>query len=105
MNNPSLMSRVEENTQRFRNAMTSAGFVMSGDNHPIAPVMLGDAKLASTFADKMLGRGIYVIGFSYPVVPKGKARIRVQLSALHTREDIDRTVEAFIEIGRGLNVI
>lgn len=105
MNNPSLMSRVEENTQRFRKAMKSAGFTISGDNHPIAPVMLGDAKLASTFADKMLERGIYVIGFSYPVVPKGKARIRVQLSAVHTPEDIDRTVNAFVEIGKELNVI
>ncbi|KAH0539475.1 2-amino-3-ketobutyrate coenzyme A ligase, mitochondrial [Cotesia glomerata] len=105
MNNPSLMSRVEENTQRFRKAMKSAGFTINGDNHPIAPVMLGDAKLASTFADKMLERGIYVIGFSYPVVPKGKARIRVQLSAVHTPEDIDRTVNAFVEIGKELNVI
>ncbi|XP_034936628.1 2-amino-3-ketobutyrate coenzyme A ligase, mitochondrial [Chelonus insularis] len=105
MSDPSLMNRVEENTQRFRKAMTAAGFTISGDNHPISPVMLGDAKLASTFADKMLERGIYVIGFSYPVVPKGKARIRVQLSAVHTSEDIDRTVNAFVDIGKELGVI
>ena len=67
--------------------------------------MLGDAKLASDFASDMLDRGIYVIGFSFPVVPKGQARIRVQLSAAHTFEDIDRTVEAFIEVGKARNVI
>ena len=107
--------------------MTSAGFTISGDDHPISPVMLGDAQLASDMADDMLSkfpfkkkkkmylffkitwtfseRGIFVIGFSYPVVPKGKARIRVQISAAHTTEDIDRTVEAFIEVGRARNVI
>ncbi|KAK0086457.1 hypothetical protein PV325_003171 [Microctonus aethiopoides] len=105
MSDPSVMNRVDENTKRFRDPMTAAGFVIGGDNHPICPVMLGDAKLASQFADKMLERGIYVIGFSYPVVPKGKARIRVQLSAVHTPEDIDRTVNAFVEIGKELNVI
>ncbi|GFR75739.1 8-amino-7-oxononanoate synthase [Elysia marginata] len=67
--------------------------------------MLGDARLASSFADQMLERGIYVIGFSYPVVPKGKARIRVQLSASHSIQDVDRAVDAFIEIGRSLKVI
>ncbi|XP_015126570.1 2-amino-3-ketobutyrate coenzyme A ligase, mitochondrial [Diachasma alloeum] len=105
MNNSELLDQLKENTQRFRSAMTAAGFVISGENHPISPVMIGDAKLASDFADKMLERGIYVIGFSYPVVPKGKARIRVQLSAVHTREDIDRAVNAFTEIGKELNVI
>ncbi|KAL2101055.1 hypothetical protein ACEWY4_002816 [Coilia grayii] len=92
-------------TMRFRNAMTKAGFTISGAAHPICPVMLGDARLASLMADDMLKLGVYVIGFSYPVVPKGKARIRVQISAAHTDEDIDRTVEAFIQTGRKHGVI
>ncbi|NXV88826.1 KBL protein, partial [Calonectris borealis] len=87
-------------TQRFRSKMTAAGFTISGKDHPICPVMLGDARLASVMAEDMLNRGIYVIGFSYPVVPKGKARIRVQISAVHSDEDIDRCVEAFTEVGR-----
>ncbi|XP_020643361.3 2-amino-3-ketobutyrate coenzyme A ligase, mitochondrial [Pogona vitticeps] len=87
-------------TAQFRSKMAAAGFTISGNNHPICPVMLGDARLASVMADDMLKRGIYVIGFSYPVVPKGKARIRVQISAVHTEEDIDRCVEAFTEVGR-----
>ncbi|KAL6445623.1 hypothetical protein ACFW04_000859 [Cataglyphis niger] len=93
------------NTKHFRNAMTKAGFIISGDNHPICPVMLGDAKLATTFADKMMEKGIYVIGFSYPVVPKDKARIRVQISAAHSIEDIDCAINAFIQIGKELAVI
>ncbi|XP_053688413.1 2-amino-3-ketobutyrate coenzyme A ligase, mitochondrial [Sabethes cyaneus] len=100
-----LTARVQSNTRRFRAAMTKAGFTISGMDHPISPVMLGDARLASVFADEMLKRGIYVIGFSYPVVPKGKARIRVQLSAAHTDEEIDRAVAAFIEVGKQLSVI
>ncbi|KFQ33296.1 hypothetical protein N332_08944, partial [Mesitornis unicolor] len=87
-------------TQRFRSKMTAAGFTISGNDHPICPVMLGDARLAAVMAEDMLNRGIYVIGFSYPVVPKGKARIRVQISAVHSDEDIDRCVEAFTEVGR-----
>ncbi|XP_060632999.2 2-amino-3-ketobutyrate coenzyme A ligase, mitochondrial [Anolis sagrei] len=87
-------------TTRFRSKMAAAGFTISGNDHPICPVMLGDARLASGMADDMLKRGIYVIGFSYPVVPKGKARIRVQISAVHSEEDIDRCVEAFTEVGR-----
>ncbi|XP_029819269.1 2-amino-3-ketobutyrate coenzyme A ligase, mitochondrial [Manacus vitellinus] len=87
-------------TQRFRSKMTAAGFTISGKDHPICPVMLGDARLASVMAEDMLNRGIYVIGFSYPVVPKGKARIRVQISAVHSDEDIDRCVDAFTEVGR-----
>ncbi|KAM8778980.1 2-amino-3-ketobutyrate coenzyme A ligase, mitochondrial isoform 1-T1 [Rhynchonycteris naso] len=86
--------------QEFRSKMQAAGFTISGANHPICPVMLGDARLASCMADDMLKRGIFVIGFSYPVVPKGKARIRVQISAVHSEEDIDRCVEAFVEVGR-----
>ena len=87
----SFVQRIADNTQRFRTRMTEAGFTISGENHAICPVMLGDAKLASDFASDMLQRGIYVIGFSFPVVPKGKARIRVQISAAHTEEDIDKT--------------
>jgi len=105
MDDSSFVSKIKENTTRFRQKMTSAGFTISGDDHPISPVMLGDAQLASDMADDMLKRGIFVIGFSYPVVAKGKARIRVQISAAHTTEDIDRTVEAFIEVGRARNVI
>lgn len=104
-NSTEFLERIIDNTQQFRSRMTSAGFEISGDNHPICPVMLGDAKLASKFADKMLEKDIYVIGFSYPVVPKDKARIRVQISAAHTKEEIDRAVDAFIEIGRDLKVI
>ncbi|KAK2915989.1 hypothetical protein Q8A67_000363 [Cirrhinus molitorella] len=92
-------------TMRFRNNMTQAGFTISGSAHPICPVMLGDARLASLMADDMLKLGVYVIGFSFPVVPKGKARIRVQISAAHTDEDIDRAVDAFIQTGRKHGVI
>lgn len=97
--------KVQANTNRFRSQMTDAGFTIAGENHPICPVMLGDARLASNFADEMLERGIYVIGFSYPVVPKGKARIRVQISASHSFDEIDRTVEAFRTVGKKLGVI
>lgn len=99
------LDQITENTEIFRSRMTKAGFKISGDNHPICPVMLGDAKLASEFADRMLEKNIYVIGFSYPVVPKEKARIRVQISAAHSKEEINRAVDAFIEIGRELKVI
>uniref|UniRef100_A0A8C5QF37 2-amino-3-ketobutyrate coenzyme A ligase, mitochondrial n=2 Tax=Leptobrachium leishanense TaxID=445787 RepID=A0A8C5QF37_9ANUR len=92
-------------TARFRTKMTNAGYTIGGMDHPICPVMLGDARLASQMADDMLERGIYVIGFSFPVVPKGKARIRVQVSAAHSNEDIDRCVEAFTEVGRTHGVV
>lgn len=82
--------------------MEAAGFTISGADHPICPVMLGDARLSSQMAEDMLKKGIFVIGFSYPVVPKGKARIRVQISAVHSEEDIDRCVEAFVEVGKGI---
>jgi len=100
-----LPGKVARNTHRFRSQMTSAGFTISGDNHPISPVMLGDARLAADMSDRLLQKGIYVIGFSFPVVPKGKARIRVQISASHTDEEIDRTVDAFIEVGKEYGVI
>ncbi|XP_070779412.1 2-amino-3-ketobutyrate coenzyme A ligase, mitochondrial isoform X1 [Enoplosus armatus] len=92
-------------TMRFRNKMTQAGFTIAGSAHPICPVMLGDARLASLMADDMLKLGVYVIGFSFPVVPKGKARIRVQISAAHTDEDIDHCVDAFIQTGRKHGVV
>jgi glycine C-acetyltransferase len=85
--------------------MEDAGFTLSGKDHAIIPVMLGDAKLASVMAEKMLERGIYVVGFSFPVVPKGKARIRTQMSAAHSIAHIDKAVDAFIEVGKELGVI
>jgi len=100
-----LLRRLEANTKRFREAMTEAGFDIRPGTHPIAPIMLGDARLSVQMADAMLAEGIYVIGFSYPVVPKGQARIRTQLSAAHTPEDVERTIEAFIRVGKQLGVI
>jgi glycine C-acetyltransferase len=97
--------RLEANTMRFRAAMTAAGFQIRPGVHPIVPIMLGDARLATEMADRLLKRGIYVIGFSYPVVPKGQARIRVQLSAAHTSEHVDRAVAAFTEVGKELGVL
>jgi glycine C-acetyltransferase len=96
---------LETNTRFFRQAMTAAGFDIAPGEHPIVPVMLGDAALATRFADAMLVRGVYVIGFSYPVVPQGKARIRTQISAAHTREDLERAVTAFIEVRRELGIL
>jgi glycine C-acetyltransferase len=93
-----LRDQLEDNTARFRRAMTDARFDIRPGVHPIVPIMLGDARLAVDFARALLDLGIYVIGFSYPVVPKGKARIRVQLSAAHTAYEIDRAVAAFIEV-------
>ncbi|MBL9183242.1 MAG: glycine C-acetyltransferase [Verrucomicrobiaceae bacterium] len=95
-----LRDTLEANTRWFRAAMTEAGFNIVPGEHPIVPVMLGDAALASKFADAMLERGVYVIGFSYPVVPQGKARIRTQISAAHTREDLEKAVKAFSEVKR-----
>jgi len=102
----SLVEKLQANVALFRTQMKAAGFTMSGDDtHAICPVMLGDARLASEFADAMLEKGIYVIGFSYPVVPKGQARIRVQLSAAHTSEQVQRAVDAFIAVGKEKKVI
>mmetsp|Transcript_2056 Transcript_2056/g.2984 ORF Transcript_2056/g.2984 Transcript_2056/m.2984 type:complete len:110 (-) Transcript_2056:472-801(-) len=104
--NAGLVDKVRANTHVFRNRLTEAGFELRGDyDHPIAPVMLGDARLAAEFAQEMLSRDIYVVGFSYPVVPMGLARIRTQMSAAHTMEDIDRATDAFIEVGKKLGVI
>jgi glycine C-acetyltransferase len=97
--------RLEANTMKFRHDMAAAGFAIRPGVHPIVPIMLGEAKLAGAMADALLERGIYVIGFSYPVVPKGQARIRVQLSAGHTDAHIDQAVAAFTEVGKALGVI
>ena len=100
-----LRDKLESNTIWFREKMTSAGFDIKPGNHPIVPVMLYDAKLAQDFAGKLLEKGIYVIGFYYPVVPKGQARIRVQISAVHEPEHLEKAADAFIEIGNELGVI
>jgi glycine C-acetyltransferase len=100
-----LRDKLEVNTKYFRKAMTDAGFDIKPGEHPIVPVMLYDAKISQDFASKLLDRGIYVIGFYYPVVPKGEARIRVQISAVHEKEHLDKAVEAFTEVGKLLGVL
>jgi glycine C-acetyltransferase len=100
-----LRERLAENTRYFRERMTAAGFDIRPGVHPISPVMLYDAPLAQRFAERLLEEGIYAIGFFFPVVPQGKARIRTQMSAAHTREHLDRAIDAFIRIGRELGVI
>ena len=99
-----LRDKLEANTHRFREGMTKAGISIRPGTHPIVPVMLGDAKLAGEMAQRLLGHGIYVVGFSFPVVPKGQARIRVQLSAAHSSEDVDRAITAFTAVARELGV-
>jgi glycine C-acetyltransferase len=101
----SLRDKLEHNTKYFRDKMTDAGFDIKPGFHPIVPVMLYDAKLAQSFAAKMLEEGIYVIGFYYPVVPKEKARIRVQLSAAHDQQHLDKAIAAFTKVGKALSVI
>jgi glycine C-acetyltransferase len=100
-----LRDKLEANTTRFRKGMASTGLAVRPGTHPITPVMLGDAKLAGAMAQRLLEHGIYVIGFAYPVVPKGQARIRVQLSAAHSDADIDRAIQAFATVGKELGVI
>lgn len=100
-----LRDQLESNTHYFRDKMSTAGFDIKPGEHPIVPVMLYDAKISQLFAEKLLERGIYVIGFYYPVVPKGQARIRVQLSAVHEKEHLDKAIHAFTEVGKELNVI
>jgi glycine C-acetyltransferase len=97
-----LRDRLEANTAFFRSEMTKLGFAILPGTHPIAPIMIGDAALATRFADAMLARGVYVIGFSYPVVPKGKARIRTQISAAHSRQDLEKAVSAFAAVKKEL---
>lgn len=102
---PQLRVRLEENSRYFRAAMTEAGFTLAPGEHPIIPIMLGDAVLAQRMAARMLEEGIYVVGFSFPVVPQGKARIRTQMSAAHTRDQLERAVAAFVKVGKELGVI
>ncbi|MBK9365412.1 MAG: glycine C-acetyltransferase [Deltaproteobacteria bacterium] len=100
-----LRDTLEVNTAYFRERMTAAGFQIKPGVHPIVPIMLGDARLAVEMADRMLAEGVYVIGFSFPVVPKGQARIRVQISAAHTRAHLDHAIDAFTRVGRALGVL
>jgi glycine C-acetyltransferase len=100
-----LRRRVRANGERFREAMSAAGFTLVPGQHPIIPIMLGDALVASRMADALLHEGVYVIGFSYPVVPKGRARIRTQMSAAHTPQQIDQAIDAFKRVGASLGVI
>ncbi|MDY0067348.1 MAG: aminotransferase class I/II-fold pyridoxal phosphate-dependent enzyme, partial [Steroidobacteraceae bacterium] len=100
-----LRSNLHDNAVFFRERMTAAGFDLVPGEHPIIPVMLGDAQLAAQFAEKLLEHGVYVIGFSYPVVPHGKARIRTQMSAAHTRRHLEKAVAAFVAVGAELGVI
>ena len=100
-----LADKVKANTGYFRDAMATTGFTIAGKDHPISPVMLGDAALSQKFADKLLEHGVYAIGFFFPVVPQGKARIRTQISAAHTREQLDKGIDAFVKTGKELGVI
>ncbi|MDA7568437.1 glycine C-acetyltransferase [Emcibacteraceae bacterium] len=100
-----LLTKLRENSAHFREKMTDLGFKLAGADHAIIPVMLGDAKLASEMAERLLKEGIFVIGFSFPVVPKGEARIRTQMSAAHSREQLDHAINAFAKIGRELSII
>jgi glycine C-acetyltransferase len=98
-------STLQENTAYFRDKIAAAGFTIKAGSHPIVPIMLGDAKLAQKMAANLLDEGVYAVGFFYPVVPKGQARIRVQISAAHSREDLDFALDKFIKVGKELNVI
>ncbi|EKO3627300.1 glycine C-acetyltransferase [Vibrio metschnikovii] len=100
-----LRDKLWSNAAHFRTRMEEAGFTMGGADHAIIPIMLGDAKVAAEFAERALVKGIYVIGFSFPVVPKGQARIRTQMSAAHSREQLDRAIDVFIEVGQEMGLI
>ncbi len=104
-NGDALRKTLISNSRYFRLKMEKLGFTLGGGSHPIIPVMLGDAKLAQEMATRLLGKGVYVTGFSFPVVPQGQARIRTQMSAVHSKEDIDHAVDAFAKVGRELGVI
>jgi glycine C-acetyltransferase len=104
-NGGALRQKLRDNSQYFRSEMQKLGFTLAGADHPIIPVMLGDAKLAKTMADELLKEGIYVIGFSFPVVPQGKARIRTQISAGHEKQHLDKAIAAFAKVGKKLGVI
>ena len=100
-----LRDRLERNTKYFRTEMTKAGFSIKPGEHPIVPIMLYEAPLAQQFADRLLEKGIYVIGFFFPVVAKGQARIRVQISAAHTQQHLDKAIAAFTAVGKELGVL
>ena len=100
-----MRQRLWDNTGRFRKQMQALGFNLAGAGHPIIPVMIEDAPLAQRFAQRMLEEGIYVVGFFFPVVPKGAARIRTQISAAHSPEQLDRCIDAFARVGRELGII
>ena len=100
-----LRLRVEHNAARFRAGLDKAGFTLAGAGHPIIPVMFGDARVASEMAERLLAEGIYVIAFSFPVVPQGKARIRTQMSAAHTDTDIDTAIDAFVRVGKAMGLV
>ncbi len=100
-----LRGRLQRNATRFRTSMAAAGFTLAGQGHPIIPVMLGDARVAGDMADRLLHEGIYVIAFSFPVVPQGRARIRTQMSAAHADADIDQAIDAFVRVGLEMGVI
>ncbi len=100
-----LRAKLWQNASYFREKMSAAGFTLAGKDHAIIPVMLGDAKVAAEMARRMLEQGIYVVGFSFPVVPKGQARIRTQISAAHTQAQLDKAIDAFIRIGKDMGVI
>ena len=104
-NGDTLRDKLASNSRHFRQRMEKLGFTLGGGSHPIIPVMLGDAKLAQEMAVRLLGKGVYVTGFSFPVVPKGQARIRTQMSAVHSKSDIDHAIDAFAKVGRELDVI
>jgi glycine C-acetyltransferase len=100
-----LRKRLYANADLFRSEMTKLGFRLAGEGHPIIPVMLGDATLAQEMASRMLAKGVYVVGFSFPVVPRGQARIRTQMSAAHSEADVHKAIQVFAEVGRELGVI
>ncbi|RAX39116.1 glycine C-acetyltransferase [Rhizobium tropici] len=104
-NGADLRARLQDNAELFRREMSKLGFTLAGADHPIIPVMLGDAKLAQDMAALMLQKGVYVIGFSFPVVPKGQARIRTQMSAAHSKADVEKAIAAFAEAGKELGII
>jgi glycine C-acetyltransferase len=104
-NSHDLIHRVHENSAYFRKGMEKYGFYLVPGEHPIIPVMLGDAKLAKSMADELLKEGVYVIGFSYPVVPMNQARIRTQMSAAHEKKHLDKAIQAFAKVGKKLGVI
>ena len=104
-NDPAIVARLRDNTARFRSGVVEAGFTILEGHHPIVPVMLGEAALAQQMSRELLAEGVYVKGLWYPVVPRGEARLRVQISAAHTTADIDQAIASFTRVGQRLGVI